>query len=586
MTQTDCALLLSVAKLHEAETTAAVMTALEDTLRGFALAQSFTVLLNFDPKQHVANVCYSNAVVAAAGDLVSLTTVETSQSLQAPVVLFEPAVVDIANTGVLTYYVAPLQREGVAYGLLLLHAPIDEPALVPCGAVVSQLAIALYNAQLAEYLRFCHAADVAKLSAIGTLAPILSGLEFDTVLAKLMEVAISTSGADVGCIALRSEREAYLDIAIEWGIGKEVLDALRERDGQSLPAAVVEREQSLFVAKHQLAEALHADPALDAIDNLMMLPIRGQSGAIGCIVLLNLSCTQEKDLETLELVARLSSNAVENALLHRERIAEEALKEQLRIAGAIQQELLPKCSPELDGAKIAALSVSCDESGGDYYDFFPVDEHRFGFAVGDATGHGIGAAMIATTARACLRALLRPVIEGVPEFSSILAHLNELLVADFPEDKFITLFIGLFDTRTGVLTYASAGHDPPLMVFRQGTGAVEYLESTGIPLGMFTGAVHELGRPMPLDPGDVFVLMTDGVHEAPAPTGEQYGKARVLDVVRAKVQESPEIILDHLWQDLKAFRGDCAQCDDITALCLQFDGLYPGTHALAQSRHR
>ncbi len=281
--------------------------------------------------------------------------------------------------------------------------------------------------------------------------------------------------------------------------------------------------------------------------------------------MINLSAFSEQDIELLRTIADLSSMAIENAPLHHQVLEREALREKLRIAGEIQYGLLPQQQPTIPGATLAARNVPCDESSGDYFDFFLLDEHRLGFVVGDATGHGIGAALMTTTVRAFLRAL----VSSTDDPARLFDRLNDLTVADFREGKFITLFFGVYDVRTRTMTYASAGHSPPLMLYRHEQDTFQYLKATGLPLGILAGTPYEQKTTEPLAVGDFMLLLSDGVHEAASETGTFFGQERLIEVVRAHCDADPETLIDAIYVAVCLFCGSAPQTDDITLLCLR-----------------
>jgi sigma-B regulation protein RsbU (phosphoserine phosphatase) len=299
--------------------------------------------------------------------------------------------------------------------------------------------------------------------------------------------------------------------------------------------------------------------------SLVALPLITHTRMLGGLVVVNLGVSSPQDLELLQTIVELSSMAIENALLHQEALEKEALREQLRIAGDIQHALLPKAAPMMPGIRLSAWSMPCDEAGGDYYDVFQLDEHRLGFVVGDATGHGIGAALMATTVRALLRALVR----STDDPSQLFGRLNDLAATDFREGKFVTLFYGIYDTRHRTLTYVSAGHRPPLILYRQARDAFEYLVATGIPVGIFAGVPYEQKTTAPLEDQDVMLLLTDGVEEAVSETGEWFGKERLLDLIRAHRHADSADLIEVICQEVQTFCGRVPQKDDITLLCLR-----------------
>jgi sigma-B regulation protein RsbU (phosphoserine phosphatase) len=343
------------------------------------------------------------------------------------------------------------------------------------------------------------------------------------------------------------------------------LQQLRFTDGESL-AHRVRREKTSVIIRHiALTQPFLPEPILHGMRSLVAIPLMARTRVLGCLVVVNLDASSPPDIALLETVVELSSTAIENALLHREALKNAALREQLRIAGDIQRGLLPKAAPCLQGVQMSAWSMPCDEAGGDYYDVFQLDEHRLGFVVGDATGHGIGAALMATTVRALLRAL----VDATDDLGQLFGRLNDLATADFSQSKFVTLFYGIYDTRDRILTYVSAGHHPPLILYRYAQDTFEHLAATGIPLGIFAGVPYEQRATTSLENGDIMLLLTDGVEEAVSETGEAFGKERLLGLIRAHRGADSAALIEMICQEVQVFCGPVPQKDDIALVCLR-----------------
>jgi len=246
----------------------------------------------------------------------------------------------------------------------------------------------------------------------------------------------------------------------------------------------------------------------------------------------------------------------------------ERMKRSLELAMEIQQHLLPQESPELAGFEIAGRSLYCDETGGDYYDFIDLVDlgpGKLGIAVGDVTGHGIGAALLMASARAVLRS--QAPRHGA-ELGELFGDLNRHLVRDTGEDRFMTLFYGVLDAASGSLCWTSGGYDPPLWL-RRATGEIEELPNAGIPLGILDEAAYRRDGPVTLEAGDVLLIGTDGIWEAQDPRGGMFGKHRLRSVLQACADDSAEDIHDAVVQAVRDFRGPEPQADDITLVVIK-----------------
>src|SRR5829696_3675889 len=163
--------------------------------------------------------------------------------------------------------------------------------------------------------------------------------------------------------------------------------------------------------------------------------------------------------------------------LEQERIERERIEQDLRVARTIQQASLPKEVPDLEGWQINPYCQPAREVGGDFYDFFELEDGRLGIVVGDATGHGVPAALVMASARSMLRA----VAQASDSPGEALRRVNGPLATDIPPNMFVTCFYAILDPESGSLTYANAGHDLPYL---HRDGAAEELRATGMPLGL------------------------------------------------------------------------------------------------------
>jgi sigma-B regulation protein RsbU (phosphoserine phosphatase) len=237
-----------------------------------------------------------------------------------------------------------------------------------------------------------------------------------------------------------------------------------------------------------------------------------------------------------------------------------------RTARAIQQGLLPKAMPRVVGFQIAGRSATARQVGGDCFDFLPLrvgGDECPGVLVADASGHGVAAALLMAETRAYLRAFALT----CADVGTLLALSNQRLASDIVPDHFVRLFLLRLDPRTRSLLYASAGHCPGYVLDRQGqTKAV--LAGTRCPLGIDPANEFPTGPPTTLEPGELVLLFTDGVVEAVSRDQEPFGVERLLGVVRAHRQKTPEAILDALFHAVGDFSGHQLQ-DDLTAVILK-----------------
>lgn len=239
-------------------------------------------------------------------------------------------------------------------------------------------------------------------------------------------------------------------------------------------------------------------------------------------------------------------------------------QEQLQVAREIQQRLFPKSAPAIAGFDIAGVSYPAEETGGDYFDYLPMLHGHVGVIVGDVTGHGIGPALLMAETRAYLRTLAA----NREDLGEILAIANRILAEDVGEERYVTLFLGKIDAQARTFTYASAGH--PTGYHLAPDGQIKtLLKRTATPLGINPEAKFSAAAPVPLQAGEIILLLTDGIEEAMGPDESFFGIERALNVVRQNHGKPARDILDALYRAVREFSRHAPQLDDVTAIIIK-----------------
>ena len=264
------------------------------------------------------------------------------------------------------------------------------------------------------------------------------------------------------------------------------------------------------------------------------------------------------------LLVRSIRYAIERSRRRQAEKALKATKEEFRIAQEIQQKLFPSAPPALDGIDIGGASVPAEATGGDYFDYFKMPDDCWAIVVGDVAGHGFGPALLMAEARAYLRAIAWT----RSDVYEILMMANRLLVEDVAEDHFVTLFLGRLEPRTRKFVYASAGH-PEGYVFDAAGSIKKELKSTGFPLGVERNSTFTAVDPITLDPGDLVLLLTDGVFEARSPEEHPFGLERIFEHIRDNRHLPAQRIVDSLYDSIREFCRGKKPADDITAIVVK-----------------
>ena len=264
-----------------------------------------------------------------------------------------------------------------------------------------------------------------------------------------------------------------------------------------------------------------------------------------------------------KIVEEWSTNSVGSFVedLVQEMRQREHIERELQVARTIQQASLPREVPQLEGWRITPIYQPAREVGGDFYDFLELDDGRLGLVVGDATGHGVPAALVMASARSMLRAVAQ--VSNSP--GDALRRVNDPLATEIPPNMFVTCFYCILDPKSGRLSYANAGHDLPYVWHG---GASEELMARGMPLGLMPG-MHYEQKEIVLQKGESALLYTDGLVEAHNPQREMFGFPRLQTLVSEHAEEERSLEAT-LLEELYSFVGEgWEQEDDITLLTLR-----------------
>jgi sigma-B regulation protein RsbU (phosphoserine phosphatase) len=268
----------------------------------------------------------------------------------------------------------------------------------------------------------------------------------------------------------------------------------------------------------------------------------------------------QADLEVLQSVANQTGYALHNANVLLDLAEKQRLDREVEVAREIQNVLLPDTCPNIPGFDIQALNVAARDVSGDYFDFIPLNDGRWGLAIADVSGKGVPASLVMAVCRSVLRSLAPD--RGSP--AQLLRDLNRRLYPDIREDMFITMVYAILDPADRTLTLARAGHERPLLVH---DGRVEMVQSRGMPLGIDSGDTFDTvvdDVRVGLAAGDSVVLYTDGVTEALDANGREFGKDNLFDAIREGAHLGADAVIRCVLDRLDRFRGEAPPADDVT----------------------
>jgi serine phosphatase RsbU (regulator of sigma subunit) len=396
---------------------------------------------------------------------------------------------------------------------------------------------------------------------------LLSSSDLDSTLDQVATLVFEAVPAQRVIIMLRDEKaEAGMEIKVARLRGQEA--PLEEvRISRTIMTEVIEAGRSVLTSDAQQDPRFTSQTVvLQGIRSVLAVPLSVDERHVFGLIYADSPTTQgtftEEHLNILTTLASVASIRVENASLLEARLDRERLERELELATEIQQRFQPSGPRKVEGYEFQGISFSCYEIGGDYYDFIERPDGKILVALGDVSGKGTAAALLMSS----LHAAIHGQITARRTLDETIVSVNEYLAENTPANRFVTLFIAELDPATGIVRYINAGHNPPLLA-RAG-GAIEQLESGGLPLGIMPFAEYESGT-AELRPGDALVIYSDGVSEANNINEDEFGLDRLQAVIRENITSSASRIRDRVEQALSQFTGAAPANDDITLVIVK-----------------
>ena len=301
--------------------------------------------------------------------------------------------------------------------------------------------------------------------------------------------------------------------------------------------------------------------------NMITFPLLGfDNKIVGVLQLLNKSqgSFDPWDDELVRTFGAQVGVALQRQLLLEHYAEKQRIERDLSIARDIQQGLIPDKAAEVPGFDIAGWNKPADETGGDCYDYMALSDGSLALTIADATGHGIGPALVIAECRA----LFRATISLSNDLSMVVSRINNLLSEDLPDDRFVTAFFGLLSPQTNTLSFLSAGHGPLIQYFSDKDEFVE-LSANAMPLGIIADVPFDDPVRFHMQPGDMMVLVTDGFFEWQNEQREQFGTERMYKILRAMKDRPCSEMIESLYREVRAFAPGTPQADDLTAIIIK-----------------
>jgi serine phosphatase RsbU (regulator of sigma subunit) len=413
-----------------------------------------------------------------------------------------------------------------------------------------------------------------------------SGVSLEDILTTVVDAAIAVTRTERGVLLLtnpqgkletavaRNAQRGTLrpeEMQISQGVLKRVASSRRElivgdtvadaeaagrmNQGESIARLDLHTVVAIPIDKMAVIEAVDATVAARQSELLGILYLDSRAPSSNFSAL---------DREVVRTLAHEAATLIENARLFAAARVKARLDHEIEIASKIQQGLLPKSLPNLPHVAMTGSTLACYSVGGDCFDVIELDGGRHGFFVGDISGKGISAALLATL----LQGIFFTTASMDLALTGIFSRVNRYLCERSGGDRYATVFYGVLE-KTGAFEYVNAGHVPPLI--RRSSGAVDRLDLASFPVGMFPEAEYESAS-VKLEKDDFLVIYTDGVSEAANLQAEMFEEERLRQLLESFKGQSVEELAETIREGVKAFTQGAAQSDDVTILVIQYKG--------------
>ena len=399
---------------------------------------------------------------------------------------------------------------------------------------------------------------------LGVTSKLAAPFDLMTMLGEVVAAAKQVLGADRGSVWLYDAARDELVLEVATGIAP-----VRVPSGAGLVGACARERQIINVPD------CYADPRFDPrIDKasgyhtrcMLTLPLVDHKDVlVGVMQVLNKSdgAFDEDDEALAVALAAQCAMALQRVRMTEALIEGEKMRQALEMAREVQMSTLPDVMPLVPSYDVCGTFRSAELTGGDTFDLSLVDQGLL-IVLGDATGHGIAPALSVTQMHAMLRMAFQLGVDLRTAFIEVNNRLTEIL----PDDRFITAFVGLLDPQTHRLHFQSGGQ-APILYYRAAEGKCDRYKPTSFPLGAMPLSSLKDGVTIEMQPGDILTLLSDGIYESRSPSDEEFGEARVQELVQLHHHESAEKWLQLLFDAVAKFTDGAPQEDDMTAVLVK-----------------
>lgn len=302
----------------------------------------------------------------------------------------------------------------------------------------------------------------------------------------------------------------------------------------------------------------------ESIYSLLSAPLMVRSKLIGILTIYNKKQGNEftdQDQRLLSIIATQSAQVVENARLHEEEEALKKMRHEVKLAAKIQKQLLPDQQPDIEGYELCGRNITARSVGGDYYDFFQLDDKNWAICLGDVSGKGMPASLLMSN----LQALLRGQVIYEPSPGKLLKNANRQFYQSTDTEKFVTFFLGILDTESHTFHYSSGGHEHPFLIHADRN--YDRLKIGGLPLGVMDNQEYE-EESIQLGRGDNLVIFSDGIIDSRNEEDERFGEGRLKQILLDENKNTGAQLMEHAFDASIDHNANPQPFDDMTMVVL------------------
>ncbi|MDD4526756.1 MAG: PP2C family protein-serine/threonine phosphatase [Candidatus Margulisbacteria bacterium] len=422
-----------------------------------------------------------------------------------------------------------------------------------------------------------------KLEAINEAREMMySIINLDDMLSILGDIVLKHAKARLGCVLIKEEKTEEFKIKASWNSMEiEPVNSSSEFvmdfpysveriyiEGKGCLLDILKKEPKIMKFDSLKVSKTSSHELIDLIlPELLVIPLVERGKTVGALILIRTEFKKEKftnnDISILETIASLASSSIENNKLHEQTLQEQMVKKDLQVAHNIQKSMQAKIEPHLKNFDIAATSVPARAIGGDYYDFFQLDENRLGITMTDIVGKGIPAALI----MAFFKGVMQTSVVDDKDPKDMFSKISLNLYLNKSVKNYIPSVYGILDDEKKTFCYANAGHENPLFLDYQ-TDEFRVLDEGGLPLGAFKDSEYEQ-EIIHMKEGDIACVFTDGVTEARNIYHQDYGEERFKKFLLKNKHLSAGDLVQKIYEEVFVYSEGLPAHDDFTVMIIK-----------------